>query len=115
MVPSPLNRARHTTYSLPKYSASHSILDTWWHMLSWGVSSQDSVLSRFEHDKPHHLVESNRLHPSILAQTIASILTMVKSHLDGWENISHKDTSQTQHHKGWKNLYDTHDCMAKHN
>jgi hypothetical protein len=49
------------------------------------------------------------------AQTIASILTMVSSHLDGWEMISHKDTSQTQHHKGWKDLYDTHDYMAKHN
>jgi hypothetical protein len=49
------------------------------------------------------------------AQTTASILTTVKSHLNGWETISHKDTCQTQHHKGWKDLYDTHDCMAKHN
>jgi hypothetical protein len=57
----------------------------------------------------------NRLHHSNLAQTTASILTMVNSHLDGWETISHKDTSQTQHHKGWKDLYDSHDCMAKHN
>jgi hypothetical protein len=40
---------------------------------------------------------------------------MIKSHLDGWENISQKDTSLTQHHKGWKDLYDTHDYMAKHN
>jgi hypothetical protein len=31
------------------------------------------------------------------------------------DHISHKDTSQTQHHKGWKDLYDTHDCMAKEN
>jgi hypothetical protein len=37
-----------------------------------------------------------------LAQTIASIITTVKSHLDGWETKhSHKDTSQT------------HDCRAK--
>jgi hypothetical protein len=43
------------------------------------------VLSRFEHDKPHHLTESNRFHQSNLAQTTASILTMIKSHLDGWE------------------------------
>jgi hypothetical protein len=57
----------------------------------------------------------NRLHHSNLAQTTASILTRVNSHLDGWETISHKDTSQTQHHKGWKDLYDSHDCMAKHN
>jgi hypothetical protein len=35
------------------------------------------------------------------------ILSMVKSHLTGWETISHKDTSQTKHHKGWKDLYDT--------
>jgi hypothetical protein len=57
----------------------------------------------------------NRLHHSNLAQTTASILTRVISHLNGWGTISHKDTSQTQHHKGWKDLYDSHDCMAKHN
>jgi hypothetical protein len=61
------------------------------------------------------LMESNRLHHSILAQTIASILTTVKAHLDRWETTSHIDTRQTQHHKGWKNLYDTHDCMTKQN
>jgi hypothetical protein len=72
-------------------------------------------LAWFEHDKPHHLTESHCLHHSNLAQITASIPTMVKSHLNGWETISHKDTSQTQHHKGWKDLYDTHDCMAKHN
>jgi hypothetical protein len=72
-------------------------------------------LSRFEHDQPHHLMESNRLYHSNLAQTTSSILTTVKSHLDGWETISHKDTSQTKHHKEWKDFYDTHDCMAKHN
>jgi hypothetical protein len=32
--------------------------------LSLGVYSYDSVLSRFEHDKPHHLTDSNRLHHS---------------------------------------------------
>jgi hypothetical protein len=31
-------------------------------MLSCGVYSYDSVLSRFEHDKPHHSTDSNRLH-----------------------------------------------------
>jgi hypothetical protein len=36
-------------------------------------------------------MDSNRLHPSNLAQTTASILTMVKSHVDRWETISHKD------------------------
>jgi hypothetical protein len=59
--------------------------------------------------------ESNRLHHSNLAQTTTLILTMVKSHLNGWETIAHKDTSQTQHHKRWKDLYDTHDCMTKYN
>jgi hypothetical protein len=48
-----------------------------------------------------------------IAQTTASILTTVKSHLDGWETISNKDTGQTQHHKGWKDLYNTRDCMTK--
>jgi hypothetical protein len=57
----------------------------------------------------------NCLHHSILAQTTASILTRVNSHLDGWETISQKDTRQTQHHKGWKDLYDSHDYVAKHN
>jgi hypothetical protein len=51
---------------------------------------------------------------SNLAQTTTSILTRVKSHLDGWKTKhSHKDTSQTQHHIRWKDLYDTHDCRAK--
>jgi hypothetical protein len=40
-------------------------------------------LSRFEHDNPHHLMESNRLQHSNLAQTTTSIPTTVKSHLDG--------------------------------
>jgi hypothetical protein len=57
----------------------------------------------------------NRLHHSNHAQTTASILTRVNSHLDGSETISHKDTSQTQHHKGWKDIYDSHDCMANVN
>jgi hypothetical protein len=49
-----------------------------------------------------------------LTQTTTSNLTMVKSHLDGWETKhSHKDTSQTQHHIRWKDLYDTHDYRAK--
>jgi hypothetical protein len=56
-----------------------------------------------------------RLHHSNLAQATTSILTRVNSHLNGWETIPHKDTSQTQHHKGWKDLYDSHGCMAKHN
>jgi hypothetical protein len=83
-------------------------------MLSWGVYSHDSVLSRFENDKSHHLTESNRLHHSTHAQTIASILSMVTSHHERWKTKqSHKDTSQTQHHIRWKDLYDTHDCRAK--
>jgi hypothetical protein len=28
------------------------------------------------------------------------ILTTIKSHLGEWETIYHKDTSQSQHHKG---------------
>jgi hypothetical protein len=60
-------------------------------------------------------MESNHLHHSNLAQTTASRLTTVKSHLNGWETISHKDTSQTQYYKGWKDLYNTNDCMTKQN
>jgi hypothetical protein len=37
------------------------------------------------------------------AHTTASILTIVNSHLDGWETkLSHKYTTHTQHQKGWK-------------
>jgi hypothetical protein len=50
---------------------------------------------------------------STIAQTTASILTTVKSHLKRWETISQKDISQTQHHQGWKDLYDTQDNMTK--
>jgi hypothetical protein len=60
-------------------------------------------------------MEFNRLNHSNLAQITASILTTVKSYFDGWGTISHKDTSQTQYHKGWKDLYDTNDCMTNHN
>jgi hypothetical protein len=45
-------------------------------------------------------MESNRLHHSNIAQNTTSILIKVKAHIDGWETISHKDISQTQHHKG---------------
>jgi hypothetical protein len=57
----------------------------------------------------------NRLHHYNLAQTTTSILTRINSHLNRWETISHKDTSQTQYPKGWKDLCDSHDCRAKHN
>jgi hypothetical protein len=53
--------------------------------LSWGVYSYDSVLSRFEHDKPHHLTDSNRLHHSKPCSNSASNLTTVTSHHDGWK------------------------------
>jgi hypothetical protein len=59
------------------------------------------------------------------AQTIVLILTTITSHHDGWKTKSlNNNTSQTQHHKDGKtcttlffleDLYDTHDCMAKHN
>jgi hypothetical protein len=51
-----------------------------------------------------------------IAQTTTSILTwspLIST--DGRPQQSHKDTSQTQHHKGWKDLYNSQDCMAKHN
>jgi hypothetical protein len=54
-------------------------------MLSWGVYSYDSVLSRFEHDKPQTVKVAT--FPTIpnLAQTIASNLTTVTSHHDRWK------------------------------
>jgi hypothetical protein len=36
----------------------------WLHLLSWGVYSYVSILSRFKHDKPHYVMDSNRLHHS---------------------------------------------------
>jgi hypothetical protein len=51
-----------------------------------------------------------------VAQTTASILTQSpRISMDGRPQHSHKDTSQTQYHKGWKDLYDSQDCMTKHN
>jgi hypothetical protein len=34
-----------TEHDTQPIASSRSISDTWWHMLSWGVYSQDSVLS----------------------------------------------------------------------
>jgi hypothetical protein len=51
-----------------------------------------------------------------ITQTTASILTRSpRISTDGRPQYSHKDTSQTQHHKGLQDLYDSQDCMAKHN
>jgi hypothetical protein len=51
-----------------------------------------------------------------VAQTTASILTRpTHISMDGRPQHSHKDTSQTQYHKGWKDLYDSQGCMVKHN
>jgi hypothetical protein len=51
-----------------------------------------------------------------IAQTTASILTRSpRISTDGRPQHSHKHTSQTQHHKAWKDLYNSQDCMAKHN
>jgi hypothetical protein len=57
--------------------------------------------------------------------TVSTIPTLLKPHHRSSPRSNHsstdgrpfltKDTSQTQHHKGWKDLYDTHDCMAKQN
>jgi hypothetical protein len=80
-------------------------------------SSTPKIRSLADSSMTSHITwqNPNRLDHSSLAQTIASILTRVNSHLDGWETISDKDISQTQHHKRWKDLYDSHDYMAKRN
>jgi hypothetical protein len=78
--------------------------------------STHKIRSLEDSSMTNHITCQNSIVSTILAhaQTTTSILTTVKSHLDGWKTISHKDTSQNYHHKGWKHLYDTHDCMAKH-
>jgi hypothetical protein len=48
----------------PMKDPSRSIPDTWRHLLSLGVHFYDSVLSRFEHDKSRHLMDSIRLYHS---------------------------------------------------
>jgi hypothetical protein len=62
------------------------------------------------HDGINHLHHSNHCSNHGINPHTA------KPHLeDGKPQHSHIDTSQTQHYKGWKDMYDTHDCMAKHN
>jgi hypothetical protein len=65
----------------------------WRHLLSWGVYSYDSVLSRFEHDKPQTVKVATFLTIPNLAQTTASYLTTVTSHHDRWKT----NTNNTQH------------------
>jgi hypothetical protein len=51
-----------------------------------------------------------------VSQTTSLILTQSPRILtDGRPQHSQKDTSQTQHYKGWKDLYDSQDYVAKHN
>jgi hypothetical protein len=61
--------------------------------LSWSVYSYDSVLSRFEHDKPQSVKVPTFPTVPNLAQTTTSNLTMVTSHLDRWKT----NTLNTQH------------------
>jgi hypothetical protein len=75
----------------------------WWHLLSCGVYSYDSVLSRFEHDKPHHLMNSNRLHHSKPCSN--HIIEPHHNHLTSRrmeDQYSQYSTSQTQHHQDGK-------------
>jgi hypothetical protein len=89
-------------------------MDTWRHLLSWGVYSYDSILSRFEHDIALHLTDSNRLHHSKPCSNHS-----IKPHYghitsQGMEDQhSQHSTSQPQYHKDGQ--YDTQDYMAKHN
>jgi hypothetical protein len=65
------------------------------------LSLADSVLSRFE--QPHAMTVWTISTIPTFAQTTTSILTQ-STHIstDGRPQHSHKETSQTQHHKGWK-------------
>jgi hypothetical protein len=67
----------------------------------------------FEHEKPQHLTESNRLHHSNLTQTTTSIPTTIISHLDGWKTTTPTKTQAKLNIIKMEDLYDTHDCRAK--
>jgi hypothetical protein len=63
-----------------------------------------STPSRFEHDKPHYLMESNCLHQFNLAQITVLILTTVKSHLTRTQaklNITKDGKTCTTHMTAW--------------
>jgi hypothetical protein len=63
-----------------------------------------STPSRFEHDKPHYLMESNCLHHFNLAQITVLILTTVKSHLTRTQaklNITKDGKTCTTHMTAW--------------
>jgi hypothetical protein len=71
--------------------------------LSWGVYSYNSVLSRFKHDKPHQLTDSNRLHHSKCCSNHS--IEPHHGHLTSRrmeDQHSQHSTSQTQHHKDGK-------------
>jgi hypothetical protein len=90
-------------YSCKKWVLHRSIPNTWRHLLSWGVYSYDSVLSRFEHDKPYHLMDSNRLYHSKPYSNHS--IEPHHGHLTSRrmeDQHSQYPTSQTQHHKDGK-------------
>jgi hypothetical protein len=66
------------------------------------------------------LVDSSMTnHITWRSPTVSTIPSLLKPQHRSSPQSNHitKDgkTCQTQHHKGWKDLYDTHDYMAKHN
>jgi hypothetical protein len=66
------------------------------------VVSTSKIQSLADSSMTNHITWRNLTVPTIptYAQTTTSNLTTVNSHLDGWKtNLSHKDTSHTQHHK----------------
>jgi hypothetical protein len=68
-----------------------------------GCLLYDSVLSRFEHDKPHHLTDSNRLHH--FKHYSNHSIEPHHGHLTSRrmeDQHSQHSTSQTQHHKDEK-------------
>jgi hypothetical protein len=69
----------------------------------WGIYSYDSVLSRFEHDKPHHLTDSNCLHhykPCSNHSIKPHHVHLTSRQME--DQYSQHFTSQTQHHKDRK-------------
>jgi hypothetical protein len=68
-----------------------------------GASTFDSVLSRFKHDKPHHLTDSNRLHHSKPCSN--HNIKPHHGHLTSRQmedQLAQHSTGQTQHHKDGK-------------
>jgi hypothetical protein len=89
-----------SSWTAPGWPVHGSTVDS---TVADGRGSYDSVLSRFEHDKPHHLMDSNRLHHSKPCSN--HNIEPRHSHLTSRrmkDQHSQYSRSQTQQHKDGK-------------